>query len=39
MLILFGGPAVMFSVLIKFMQESPRMLVIKKKYHEAKIVL
>ncbi|CAD8090910.1 unnamed protein product [Paramecium primaurelia] len=39
MLILFGGPAVMFSVLIKFMQESPRMLVIKKKYHQAKIVL
>lgn len=39
MLLVFGGPAILFSVLIKFMQESPRILVIRKKFHEAKVVL
>lgn len=39
MLVLFGGPAVLFSVLIKFMKESPRMLVIKRKFEEAKQVI
>lgn len=39
MLLLFGVPAVIFSVLIKFMQESPRILVNRSKFTEARAVI
>lgn len=39
MLLLFGLPAVLFSVLIKFMQESPRILVIRRKFTEARLII
>ena len=39
MLLLFGLPAVLFSVLIKFMQESPRILVIRRKFEEARLTI
>ena len=39
MLLLFGMPAVLFSVLIKFMQESPRILCIRRKFTEARLII
>ena len=37
--ILIGGPAIALSILIKFMKESPRMLIVKRKFEDARWVI
>ena len=39
MLLLFGLPAVLFSVLSKVMQESPRSVVLRGKFVEARVII